>query len=64
MFNPVWSMPGGFTSFGANRNGYEAVDPERDVEAHPKPVPAAPAQPPVQHQAPPANQAPGGYQSM
>jgi len=61
----VWSMPGGFTSLGGGRNGYEAVDAERDVEAHPKPAPAPQThQPPVQHQAPPSNQAPGGYQAM
>ncbi|KIY66265.1 hypothetical protein CYLTODRAFT_355296 [Cylindrobasidium torrendii FP15055 ss-10] len=42
----IWSMPGGFTSTG--RDGYQNMDEEAGLPAHPAPAPA-----PVRHQAPP-----------
>ncbi|TDL28442.1 hypothetical protein BD410DRAFT_780945 [Rickenella mellea] len=62
----VWSMPGGFTSLGGSRNGYEPVDGDRDIESQPRQTPSGPnitttpAVPPPQSTA--AGQ--GGYQTL
>jgi hypothetical protein len=60
-------MPGGFSSLGGQRNGYETLDPESGVvgaESRPPPPPVpkspvnVPPPPPASNQA-----APGGYQA-
>lgn len=60
----VWSMPGGFSSLAGGRNGYENVDGERDVEAHPKSVPATQTPTSASVSAVPPNPPSGGYQTM
>ena len=44
----VWSMPGGFTSLGGGRSGYEPVDIENEPSsrAAPPPPPVKPSDPP------------------
>lgn len=66
----VWSMPGGFSSLGGQRSGYEPVDPESGAESNSR-VPPPPA-PKTTHtgstaQDAPASggqAAPGGYQTV
>ncbi|KAK7058957.1 hypothetical protein VNI00_001581 [Paramarasmius palmivorus] len=61
----VWSMPGGFTSGG--RDGYQAMDEERPVEAsRPASRPVPPANPTGAPPPPPSTNAggPGAYQSL
>jgi len=54
---PVWSMPGGFSS----RDGYQTVDDDLEgANTPPRAPPKAPASPPQQPQSAP----PGGYQTL